>query len=103
MDIHDNFLPDIWDMVLHSVMHLLLFKPGSSVKAIERAHKSKLWAWEIEMVLGWMEKVGIAVRFGAGTEEDGGWTGGWRAGEWWYCAFLPEVATWRAPVDAEDA
>ena len=80
-------------MVLHSILHLLVFKPGSTAKTIESAHKSKLWAWEIDMVLAWMEKVGVAMRFRAENEEEGEWKGGWRASEWWYCAFVPEVAT----------
>ena len=95
-DIHGNFLGGVWEMVLSSVLHLVVFRPGSTAKAMERAHKSKLWAWEIELVLGWMEIVGIAERFGPGKVEDEVWKGGLRAGECWYCAFAPEVASWKS-------
>jgi hypothetical protein len=48
-----------------------------------------------------MEEVGIAERWGAGEEENGIWKGGYRASGWWYCAFLPEIATWQAPMKAD--
>ena len=102
VDINGKVLDDIWDMVLQSVLHLIVYTPGCTAKGIEKAHKSKLWAWEIDLVLAWMEKVGLAVRFGAGVEEDGMWKGGWGSSEWWYCAFLPEIATRKAPVGSED-
>jgi len=57
-----------------------------------------LWAWEAEMVLQWMEETGMAISFGPGEEVEGLWQGGWRAGEWWYCAFCPDVATWPPPA-----
>ena len=95
MDIHGNFVNEFWDMVLHSVLHVLVHNHGLTAERIETLHKSKLWAWEIEMVLSWMEKVGLAERIGAGEEAtDGVWKGAWRASEWWYCAFAPDAATW---------
>ena len=96
IDIYGNLLDEVWDMVLRSVLHVLVFSPGSTAKGIEKAHKSQLWAWEIRMVLEWMEEVGVAQRSGY-WEDDG-----WRASEWWYCAFLPEVATWKAPSGVVD-
>jgi len=97
VDVNGKLLDDVWDLVLHSVLHLLVFRPGSTAHAMETAHKGKLWRWEIELILQWMEKVGLATRCGGGKEEDEIWNGGWRAGEWWYCAFTPEIATWEIP------
>ncbi|CAK3812094.1 Hypothetical predicted protein [Lecanosticta acicola] len=91
-DIHGNLIDDIWDMVLRSILHLLVFRAGSTAKEMERAHDRKLWAWEIELALEWMERVGIAARCV---------TGGWRAGGSWYCAFSPDIATWKAPQGAD--
>lgn len=101
VDIHGNLIDDVWDMVLRSIVHLLAFRPGSTASKMQKSHNHKFWDWEIEMVLDWMEKSGIAVRCGDGVEDSGIWKGGWRAGEWWYCAFAPDVATWQPPSAGE--
>ncbi|KAK0854157.1 hypothetical protein LTR03_002528 [Friedmanniomyces endolithicus] len=98
LDIHDNVITELWDMVLRSILHLVVYRPGITAKAMEKAHEGKLWAWEAEMVLQWMEETGMAISFGPGEEVEGLWQGGWRAGEWWYCAFCPDVATWPPPA-----
>ncbi|KAK3691543.1 hypothetical protein LTR37_018620, partial [Vermiconidia calcicola] len=95
VDIHGHVIDHVWDMILYSVLHSVVCKPGITALDIEKAHDGKLWAWEIELMLKWMEDVGLAVKFGAGN-------GGWRAGEWWYCAFLPEVAAWKTPAGEGD-
>ncbi|KAK0257849.1 hypothetical protein LTS09_007463 [Friedmanniomyces endolithicus] len=97
LDIHDNVITELWDMVLRSILHLVVYRPGITAQAMEKAHEGNLWAWEAEMVLQWMEEAGMAISFGPGEEVEGVWQGGWRAGEWWYCAFCPDVATWPAP------
>lgn len=81
IDIHGNFNSEIWKMVLRSVLYLIVYRPGCTPASMEKAHDHMLWAWEIELVIEWMEEVGIAERF----------AGGWKAAEWWFCAFLPEV------------
>lgn len=102
VDIHGNLIDDVWDMVLRSILHLLVFRSGTTANMIEQAHGRKLWAWEVELALEWMREVGIAERVGKGhVRADGGWSGGWKAAEWWYCAFSPEVARWKAPVVVE--
>ena len=101
VDIHGNLVDDVWDMVLRSVLHLIVFRPGTTASAIQKAHGDKLWAWEVELMLQWMEDVGIAERWGAGEERNGIWKGGYRAGGWWYCAFLPEIAVWKAPGNGD--
>lgn len=98
VDIHGNLIDDIWDMCFRSVLHLIVFRSGMRAITMQLAHSHKLWQWEIEMILGWMERVGIAVRYGEGEEVNGIWSGGWGAGKWWYCAFLPEMITWEAPL-----
>lgn len=91
VDIHDEVMPPWWDMVVRSILHLLVFRPGLDAAEIVTSHKNKLWLWETELALSWMEEVGLAVRSGEGYEEDGVWKGGWRAGEWWYCMACPGV------------
>ncbi|KXT17314.1 hypothetical protein AC579_548 [Pseudocercospora musae] len=94
VDIHGNLIGDAWSMVLRSLLHLLVYRPGAKAYHMQVAHEHKLWAWEIELALGWMEKAGIAKRCGSGKEVDGVWKGGWRASGWWYCAFLPVMIRW---------
>jgi hypothetical protein len=109
IDVFGNRLDDVWDMVVRSILHIIVYRAGSTVAMIEAAHTSKLWLWEIDLVMSWMEAVGIAERCGAAEDEEddlsdpltGAWRGGWRASAWWYCAFLPEVADWAAPGGRE--
>jgi hypothetical protein len=86
VDIHDSLLPRMWEMVFRSVLNLVVFRPGINAVEIEEAHKSKIWTWEVELMMQWMEKTGVAERAGPGEEVDGMWKGGWKVGEWWYCA-----------------
>ncbi|KAK5117820.1 hypothetical protein LTR85_008795 [Meristemomyces frigidus] len=98
VDIHGNLIDDLWDMTLRSLLHLVVYRTGITAAGMEKAHDGKLWEWEIRIALSWMEEVGLAVRFGPGREVEGLWNGGWRAGEWWYCAFMPDIATWHVPM-----
>jgi hypothetical protein len=69
------------------VLNLIVFRPGISAADIEEAHKGKIWTWEIDLLLLWMEETGVAERTGPGREDgDGVWKGGWTVGEWGYCA-----------------
>jgi hypothetical protein len=90
-------------MAVRSILHVIVYRSGYTATMIEAAHNSKLWTWEIDLVLSWMEAAGIAEHCGAEEEEanfdplTGAWRGGWRASAWWYCAFLPEIADWPVP------
>ena len=86
VDIHEHLLPRMWEMVFRSVLNLVVFRPGIHAADIEEAHKGKIWSWEIDLLLQWMEETGVAERTGPGKQVDGVWNGGWTAGEWWYCA-----------------
>jgi hypothetical protein len=95
IDIHDQLLPRMWEMVFRSVLNLVVFRPGINAVDMEEAHKGKIWAWEAELLMKWMEETGVAERVGSGDEVDGMWKGGWKAGEWWYCCLCPDVAKWQ--------
>ncbi|KAI5368112.1 Putative B-block binding subunit of TFIIIC, tfc3, extended winged-helix domain-containing protein [Septoria linicola] len=97
VDIHGNLIDDIWDMCLRSILHLVVFRAGERAITMQQAHNHKLWRWEIDLILEWMEKTGLACRCGPGEDVDGYWNGGWSATEWWYCAFLPEMVKWETP------
>lgn len=101
VDVKGNVMDDTWEMVLQSIMHLLVHVPGCNTKAIERAHDSKMWEWEIHLVLAWMEEAGVVKKVRPGNEVDGVWKGGWRASEWWYCIFASSGGGNRAAEDVE--
>jgi len=98
VDIHGKLIDHVWEMILRSTIHLVVFRPGITAAQIEQANKGKLWLWEIEMMMVWMEQTGLSKRIGAGREEDGAWKGGWAADDWWYCAFVPEIADWEVSL-----
>lgn len=95
-DIHDRLLPRMWEMALRSVLYLIVFRPGMSASELEDTHKGKIWSWEIDLLLKWMEDTGLAERTGPGDEINGVWKGGWKATDWWYCAFCPDMLRWTA-------
>ncbi|SMQ48150.1 unnamed protein product [Zymoseptoria tritici ST99CH_3D7] len=88
VDIHGNLIHDVWDMVLRSLLHLLVFRPGVTPRGMAVFHGEKLWEWEILLALGWLERTGVAVRDRRG---------GWAAGPLWFCAFSRDVAVWEGP------
>ncbi|EME85429.1 uncharacterized protein MYCFIDRAFT_171355 [Pseudocercospora fijiensis CIRAD86] len=102
VDIHGNLIGDAWSMVLRSLLHLLVYRPGAKAFHMQVAHEHKLWAWEIEMALDWMEKAGIAKRCGSGKEVDGVWKGGWRASGWWYFVVDSQNCIGRRIYDLHD-
>jgi len=71
-----------WDNLLASILSLLATRSGMKSDGLSRTHKGKIWTWEIEMMLEWAEKAGLAQRMGG---EDGGWT----TGEWWWMVMAP--------------
>ena len=81
VDINGNVINEMWNNIVRSVLYLIVHAPACTAKSIEKAHGSKLWEWEINMVLMWMEEVGLATRIASVGD-------GWRASEWWYCASL---------------
>jgi hypothetical protein len=101
VDIHEKLLPRMWEMVVRSVLNLVVFRPGLNAADVEEAHKGKIWAWEVELLMSWMEETGVAERVGPGEEVDGMWKGGWKVGEWWYCAALcPALSEQNGVVEA---
>ena len=72
-------IKDNWENLLASVLFLLATRSGIRSEGLSKAHRGKIWAWEIEIMLEWAEKVGLARLMEGG---DGGWT----TGEWWWMA-----------------
>lgn len=76
-DIHDAFVPVVWEMALAAVMAILAVRPGVGAEEIAKAMRPAMEAWELEKVLEWMAEAKAATRVGSGYLLD----------EWWWLAF----------------
>ncbi len=75
-DIHDQFVPVMWDMALAAVLALLAVRPGINASVIEQGLRPAMEEWEIGWVLEWLVSAKAASRVGSGYKVD----------EWWWTA-----------------
>jgi len=75
-DINGDLVPVMWEMALAAVMAVLAVRPGVDCEEIEKVTKPAMDAWEIEMILGWLEEAKAATKVGRGYTLD----------EWWWLA-----------------
>ena len=75
-DIHDQFVPVMWDMALAAVLALLAVRPGINASVIEQGLRPAMEEWEIGWVLEWLVNAKAASRVGSGYKVD----------EWWWMA-----------------
>lgn len=61
-DINGDLMEEHRSLLLVSVLYLLAMRPGMTVRSISKAHKERVWDWEIELLLEWAEEVGLAKR-----------------------------------------
>ena len=73
-DIHDKVVPGMWAKVVAAVMSLLAVRPRVKVEELERCLRPASEAWELQLLLRWMQQAGAA------TELAGGWT---TTESWW--------------------
>jgi len=66
----------MWDMALAAVMAVLAVRPGVNAEEIEKATRPAMYAWEIEIIFGWLEEAKAATRVGSGYALD----------QWWWLA-----------------
>ncbi|KAK4964065.1 hypothetical protein LTR28_004101 [Elasticomyces elasticus] len=65
---------------------LVTSRPGITVHGILAAMKHKIWAFEVELFLGWAIESGAVREVGAVEK-------GYMATEWWWMALAPYAAT----------
>ena len=93
IDIHGNFYKLLWDLVAGAVIGCIATRPGMSAREVARMIKPTANAWEIQLMLEWMEAVGVMRReYREGfmdndhgcdyPEEEPGWV----VKEWWWMA-----------------
>lgn len=74
IDIHGAHSGLVWDLVRAAVVGCVASRPGIGARGIAAMVKPAAAAWEIEMLLEWMERVGIVRAQG----------NGWVVREWWW-------------------
>jgi hypothetical protein len=78
VDIHGNFLDELWELVVCAVVGLISTRPGIDAKELVRTLSPSLTLWETEIVLRWMERSGfVEVSWGGNGQ-------GWDTTEWWW-------------------
>ncbi|GAT29119.1 TFIIIC transcription initiation factor complex subunits Tfc3 [Aspergillus luchuensis] len=72
-DIHGSFVRVLWDMALAAVVGCVATRPGINASVIAGMLKPTMGEWEVQLLLEWLEGVGVA------TQESG-----WVVREWWW-------------------
>ncbi|KAL4889505.1 hypothetical protein BDV59DRAFT_186331 [Aspergillus ambiguus] len=78
-DIHTQFVKLLWDITLTAVVSSVAFRPGLSTSGLANMLKPTMGAWEVELLLKWLEQVGVMRQVGGY-----GVTTGWAVQEWWW-------------------
>ncbi|KAL6721554.1 hypothetical protein ACLMJK_000658 [Lecanora helva] len=83
-DIHNSFVPVMWDMVLAAVLAVLCVRPGINAQEISKCTRPAAEAWELDLMLGWLVQAGAAKR----------WGGGFLLEEWFWLCFSGGGGGW---------
>lgn len=76
--INGQVVPQIWDMLVASVVGCVAMRHGLSAAIICRMIRPALTTWEAELLLGWLAEVDVVSRDGSGEDA------GWKVKEWWW-------------------
>ncbi|KAF1815732.1 hypothetical protein P152DRAFT_455453 [Eremomyces bilateralis CBS 781.70] len=88
LDHQSHIIQDLWERVVMAVVQIISFRAGVDVDGLSRAFKGMLEPWELEICVGWLEKVGAVERV-AGKEN-------YTVTEWWWmvpAAWIREETT----------
>ena len=77
-DIHGQFVPIMWDMLLAATMSMLAIRSCASAAEIEQSVRPSAELWEVELLLEWMVLAGAATKTAQG---------GYTVTEWWWLCF----------------
>lgn len=90
-DVHDNFVPIMWEMALTVTMLILALRPGVTGLEIEQSVKPTMGAWELDMILEWMVQAKAGKKTGTGYMVD----------EWWWMCLRDVQMSSTAGTNAE--
>ena len=83
LDIHRNFVKVLWDSSVAVVLGAIALRPGIRDGEVAELVSPTLGGWEVELVTGWLEKVG-AVKRSSGSGAAKGNEARWEVKEWWW-------------------
>lgn len=81
VDIHGQFNKLLWDQVLAAIAGCVAIRPGISASTITNMIQPTMGLWEVQLLLEWMKKAGVAKNE---NNEVGEQNPGWRVEEWWW-------------------
>ena len=89
LDIHGNFFKLLWDLVAGAVVGCVATRPGISAVGVANMMRPTVGAWEVQIMLEWLEGVGIVARPDRRSSSGIYWgerheQSGWVVGEWWW-------------------
>ncbi|KAI9681052.1 MAG: hypothetical protein M1822_007126 [Bathelium mastoideum] len=80
-DINGDFIPDIWHMVLVSILATIISRPGAGVNTIVACCKGNLESQDALLCLQWCEEAGVLRRIGSG----------WTTNDWWWMVLADDL------------
>lgn len=83
IDIHGNHSALLWELVTAAVMGCVASRPGISASGIAGMVRPAAAAWEIQLLLEWMERAGF-VQSGVRKDVRDAKDKGWIVKEWWW-------------------
>ncbi|KAL1982046.1 hypothetical protein VTN96DRAFT_1816 [Rasamsonia emersonii] len=84
-DVNGNLVKSMWDQVVAAVVGIVAIRPGIGAAAIASMVKPTMGAWEVELVLEWLGRVGVARRLPQPQRvHHHPSTAGWVVKEWWW-------------------
>lgn len=69
-DIHGNFIKVLWDLAVAAVIGSVAIRPGISAAGIASMLKPTMGAWEVQLLLEWMQAVGVVGVRDADVDDD---------------------------------
>lgn len=82
-DIHGQFVPIMWDLLLAATMSMLAVRSCISAAEVERSFRPAAELWEVELLLEWMVNAKAATITGQGVYTVAEW--------WWLCLANEEL------------
>lgn len=84
-DVNGNLVRSMWDQVVAAVVGIVAIRPGIGAAGIASMVKPTMGAWEVELVLEWLGRVGVARRLPEDQRvHQHATTAGWVVKEWWW-------------------
>ncbi|KAL1965751.1 hypothetical protein VTN77DRAFT_5251 [Rasamsonia byssochlamydoides] len=82
-DVNGNLVKAMWDQAVAAVVGIVAIRPCIDAAAIASMVKPSMGTWEVELVLEWLARVGVATRLPEQQQQHQS-QHGWVVKEWWW-------------------